>query len=127
MPEGTQVSPWAYAVHRDRQHFAPLPDTFWPERWLLQETYTLPNGDTVSKEHVTTSREAFMPFSQGPAICVGKNVAMTEMRAVTCAVVQHFDIEIAERSCFDSYEHDIHEIFVTKRGTLPVRLKPRSL
>lgn len=126
IPEGTQVSPWAYAVHRDTQHFSPFPDTFWPDRWLTQETYVLPNGNHLPKEQLVTNREVFMPFSLGPMICVGKNVAMIEMRAVVCAVVQHFELEIAEKACFESYEHDICEIFVTKRGTLPVHLKSRT-
>lgn len=127
VPEETQVSTWTYAVHRDSQHFSPLPDLFWPDRWLLQDKYILPSGEAIAKEQVNTNRELFMPFSQGPMVCVGKNVAMMEMRAVVCAVIQHFDVEIADKTCFDSYEDDIYDIFTTKRGTLPVCLKSRSM
>lgn len=126
IPEGTQVSPWAYVIHRDPRHYSPLPNAFWPDRWLLQEEYTLPTGDIISKDRVTTDREMFMPFSQGPMICVGRNVAMAEMRAVVCAVMQHFDIEVADAACFDSYEKDIYEVFVTRRGALPVRLRSHT-
>ncbi|KAI0344596.1 high nitrogen upregulated cytochrome P450 monooxygenase 1 [Trametopsis cervina] len=127
IPEGTQVSPWGYAVHRDPQHYSPIPDAFWPERWLVQDNYTLPTGDTISKDAVVTNRDVFISFSLGPMVCVGKNVAMMEMRAVMCAVLHQYDVVVADRSRFDSYENEICEIFTTKRGTLPVYLKPRGV
>jgi cytochrome P450 len=127
IPEDTQVGPWAYAIHRDPQHYSPLPDSFWPDRWLVQDSYTLPNGEVISSAMVTTNRDMFLPFSQGPMVCVGKNVAMLEMRAVMCAVLQHFDLEVSDSLCFDSYEREIQEIFTTRRGSLPIRLKTRGL
>lgn len=126
IPEGTQVSPSGYAVHRSLQHYSPLPDAFWPDRWLTQETYTLPTGSCISKDELITNRDVFMPFSLGPMVCVGKNVAMMEIRAVVCAVIHQYDVVVADRSSFDSYEKDIYEVFTTKRGTLPVYLKARS-
>ncbi len=127
MPDGTQVAAWAYSIHRDPKHFSPLPNAFWPDRWLSQEKFVLPSGEAISQDQVITERDVFLSFSLGPMVCAGKNVAMTEMRAVVCAVMQQFDIEIADRSCVDSWEDDVHEIFVTSRGTLPVLLKSRSL
>ncbi|KAI0093381.1 high nitrogen upregulated cytochrome P450 monooxygenase 1 [Irpex rosettiformis] len=127
IPEGTQVSPWAYVVHRDPQHYSPLPDTFWPDRWLSQDTYVLPTGDVITQDKLVTNREVFMPFSLGPMVCVGKNVALMEIRAVLCAVVRYFDIEVADKACFERYESEIHEIFTTKRGPLPVRLRVRMM
>ncbi|THH00159.1 hypothetical protein EW026_g2323 [Hermanssonia centrifuga] len=127
VPDGTQVAAWAYSIHRDPKHFSPLPNAFWPDRWLSQEKFVLPSGEAISQDQVITERDVFLPFSLGPMVCAGKNVAMTEMRAVVCAVMQQFDIEIADRSCVDSWEDDVHEIFVTSRGTLPVLLKSRSL
>ena len=68
----------------------------------------------------------FMPFSQGPMVCAGKNVALAEMRAVVSAVIQQFDFDIVDKSCFERWEGEIREIFVTKRGSLPVLLKARK-
>ena len=126
IPEGTQVSPWAYAVHRDPQHYSPLTETFWPDRWLTQEKYVLPSGEVISQDKVITNREVFIPFSLGPMVCVGKNVALMEIRAVLCAIVRRFDIEVADQASFDNYENEIYEIFTTKRGPLPVRLRTRK-
>ncbi len=56
----------------------------------------LPSEDRV--ESVITDHEVFMPFSAGPR---GKNVAMAEIRAVTCAVVQQLDMKIADQTSLE--------------------------
>lgn len=126
IPEQTQISLSAYAIQRDPQHYSPLPNTFWPDRWLTQDKYTLPSGDVVSGDQVITSRDVFIPFSQGPMVCAGKNVALAEIRAVACAILQQFEISVVDRSYLDTWESKLQEIFTTKRGTLPVRLTPRT-
>lgn len=125
VPEETQVSVHAYTIQRDARYFSPIPNTFWPERWLTQEKFIMPSGDVIPSEEVTTSREMFMPFSQGPMVCAGKNVAMAEMRAVACALLQEFDFRIADQNCVDTWEDKVFEMFTTKRGTLPVVITPR--
>ena len=127
IPEETQVSIWAYGIHRDSRYFSPLPDTFWPDRWLTQDTYVLPFGDIVCKDDVILNSDMFVPFSRGPMVCAGKNVALMEIRAVLCAMLQDFDVEVADRSSFDSYEDGLYEVFTTTRGPLPARLLPRKL
>lgn len=127
IPEDTQISLWTYAIHRDPRYFSPLPDAFWPDRWLWQNTYTLPSGDTIPQHEIVTNRGVFMPFSKGPMVCVGKNVALMEIRAVVCAVVQRFDIEIASKEDFASYEDKLAEVFLTLRGSLPVYLQARAI
>ncbi|EKM54122.1 uncharacterized protein PHACADRAFT_257741 [Phanerochaete carnosa HHB-10118-sp] len=126
IPEETQVSLIAYSIHRDPQHFSPLANTFWPDRWLSQEKYLSPSGDIIAADEVITNRDVFIPFSQGPMGCAGKNVALTEMRSVTCALMQNFDVKIADQSFLDTWEDKIEEIFTTRRGTLPVILSLRA-
>lgn len=92
----------------------------------MQDKYALPSGDIIPQAQVRTDREMFMPFSQGPMVCAGKNVALAEMRAVVCAVVRAFDFDVVDKSCFERWEADVREIFVTKRGALPVLLKART-
>lgn len=65
-----------------------------------------------------------MPFSQGPMVCAGKNIAMTEIRAVICALLQGLDFEITEKRYLDTWENSLFEMFTTKRGALPVRVTP---
>lgn len=88
----------------------------------------LPSGNAIPKEQVKTDRDMFMPFSMGPMVCVGRNVAIMEIRAVVCAVMQQFDLEIADKACWDVWEDSLRETFVThRRGTLPVFIKTRAL
>ena len=126
LPEQTQVSVWAYTIHRDPEHFSPLPDVFWPDRWLPQNEYKLPSGHVIPADQVITDRDLFIPFSTGPMVCVGKNVAMTEMRAVMCALVQQFDMKMADRTYVDTWEDKIKETFTTGRGSLPIYISLRK-
>ena len=126
IPPGTSLWIHGYSMHRDPRNFFPAPDMFWPDRWLSQEKYTLPSGDVIAADDVVTNRDAFIPFSQGPMVCAGKNVALTEMRGVMCALLQHFDMKIADQSFLDTWEDKVEEIFTTKRGALPVILTPRA-
>ncbi len=125
IPAETQVSLYAYAIHRDPRHFWPIPDQFWPDRWLSQEKYVLPSGDVIPLDQMVNNREVFVPFSAGPMVCAGKNVAMAEMRAVISSIVQQFDMKVEDQCSLSKWEGDIHEVFVTSRGSLPVFLEPR--
>lgn len=116
---------WAYTIHRDPNYFYPLPETYWPDRWLNQDKYVTPTGEVVPGDLVITTKEVFMPFSLGPMICVGKNIALLEIRAVVCALVQRFDISSADQRALDTWEEQLGEVFVTLRGKLPVRISPR--
>ena len=83
MPSHTAVSVPIYSIQRDPRCFSPLPNEFWPDRWLTQDSYELPNGQKISSIQLVHNRNAFIPFSFGPANCVGKNLALMELRAIT--------------------------------------------
>ena len=113
VPEGTQVFVHFYSLHRNPQEFSPIPDTYWPDRWLAQDSYTLPTRDVIGKDQVVTNKAAFVPFSLGPQNCVGKALAQVEMRAVFAALIQKFDVHKAKEYNLDNYrlcaivtEHD---------------------
>lgn len=76
------ISP--FALHRDPRYFPPYPDAFIPERWLSNE-----RAGSVA---YTTDKEAFIPFSYGPANCAGKTLAMIEMRYVVATLVRCFEL-----------------------------------
>ncbi len=125
IPPNTTVMVQTYSLHRDPRNFHPLPDTFWPDRWLVQDQYILPSGDSIKEEELILNREAYIPFSFGPANCVGKNLALMELRAVTCAFLHKFDMTVAKGFNFDTWEENILDYGVTTRGSLPVNLKTR--
>ncbi|KIP10629.1 hypothetical protein PHLGIDRAFT_495533, partial [Phlebiopsis gigantea 11061_1 CR5-6] len=125
VPNGTILSVHIYSLHRNAAEFSPIPDTFWPDRWLDQDTYILPNGDTAQKASIVLNRAAFIPFSTGPQNCAGKALPLLELRAVVCAIVASFDIGKDATYNLDSWEINIRDFFVTLRGPLFVRIDVR--
>lgn len=67
IPEHTIVSSQAHSVHRINEDVFPEPDTFNPERWLELD------GDAERKR-------AFFAFANGGRGCVGKHLALAEMK-----------------------------------------------
>ncbi|AEO57777.1 hypothetical protein MYCTH_2304390 [Thermothelomyces thermophilus ATCC 42464] len=77
LPAGTTVSCQAYSVHRIDQSVFPRPDAFEPERWLE------PEGDAER-------RRLFFAFANGGRGCVGKHLALAEMKMLLRAVYSTF-------------------------------------
>ncbi|KAI8230942.1 putative sterigmatocystin biosynthesis P450 monooxygenase STCB [Colletotrichum sp. SAR 10_86] len=67
VPEGSIVSSQAYSVHRNNDAVFPNPDVFNPERWMS------PTGEAERKRHM-------FAFSHGGRGCVGKHLALAEMK-----------------------------------------------
>ncbi|KAH8103349.1 high nitrogen upregulated cytochrome P450 monooxygenase 1 [Cristinia sonorae] len=125
VPDGTNASVNLFSLQRDPRHFYPLPDEFWPDRWLTQDTYRLPTGDVISKEELIHDKSVFLPFATGIRSCVGKNLAILEMRAVLCALIQKFDFSVAPGYDLASWEREVRNIFITACGPLMVNVKSR--
>ncbi|KAM5540760.1 hypothetical protein V8D89_005404 [Ganoderma adspersum] len=67
LPGGTIVSCQSYTVHRFDEAVWPDPDEFLPERWLVSEGATERN-------------QLFFAFAAGGRGCIGKHLAMLEMK-----------------------------------------------
>lgn len=55
-------------------------------------------------------KDAFAPFSMGPFGCIGKNLALTELRTLTARLVLGFDVRFAPgedgtRLLFNTLDH----------------------
>ena len=70
-------------MHRHPKHF-PNPHAFIPERFLS-------NGETSSD----SSNPAYLPFSKGPRICIGQELAVIEMKIILIMTLRKFDIRAA--------------------------------
>jgi len=93
VPEGTYASIATFSLHRDQRYFSPSPDTFIPDRWLPTSSPEPPKLTNVGPER-RHNPDAFIPFSAGPANCIGKNLAYQEMRMLLCYVLKYFELEI---------------------------------
>jgi cytochrome P450 len=114
IPEETQLSLHTYSIHRDPRNFY-RPDVFLPERWLSKGA---PAG-----EHNTA---AFFPFSYGPANCVGKNLALMEMRMVLCWLLRRVRFSKAAGVTYEGWEARIQDWNVIHNDPLLVSISLRE-
>ena len=124
-----------FTLHRDARNFS-FPETFWPERWLIASRYLpldkvqLPVPSAASSTppadfKLVHNDAAFMPFSSGPLNCVGRGLAMQEIRMVVCALVQRFRFRLKEGWDVREYERNYKDYFVSTRPELHVVVEPR--
>ena len=64
-----------YAMHRDPANFG-LGDQFVPERWLDDSDFR----KSADVKPLPFNRDAFVPFSAGYASCVGKHLALQNIK-----------------------------------------------
>jgi cytochrome P450 len=91
IPAGTTVACPTYTLHRDSRNFRD-PDEFKPERWL---------SDSKIEPHV---QDAFIPFSYGPGVCIGKPVALHNMKLIIAKALQKFELSFPKD--FDAGKFD---------------------
>ncbi|KAF3008985.1 hypothetical protein E8E13_011528 [Curvularia kusanoi] len=77
VPKGSYVAYHSYSMQRRTDLFGDDADVFRPERWL--ESRFRPGW-------------AFVPFSGGPRVCIGQNLALFETMYVVARFVQEFDL-----------------------------------
>lgn len=115
LPEETAVFVPPYAIHRDPRYFYPKPDEFWPERWYTRSS------------EVVLNRLAYIPFSHGPANCIGKSLALSELRYITAMLVYNFDFWFEDGYDPSQWTRDMKDHVLIVTGKLPVKMKQREL
>ncbi|CAL4896889.1 unnamed protein product [Urochloa decumbens] len=120
LPDGTYVSGGArvmyhpYAMGRMPRTWGADHGEFRPDRWL-----TGAGGSFVPE-----SLYRYPVFQAGLRVCLGKELAITEMKAVAVAVVRAFDIEVVGDSsngaCAPKF---VSGLTASIRGGLPVRIR----
>lgn len=105
-----------------------MPHAFLPERWLSsEEQITLEPTLFLNRDAVIHNTSAFIPFSFGPSICVGRNLALQEMRMVICLMMQRFDMKFSPDYDPQVWEENLEDFFIFKKGILPIILSPREI
>ncbi|KZV95452.1 cytochrome P450 [Exidia glandulosa HHB12029] len=112
IPEDTEIFVSPYQLHRDPRYFSPEPDRFRPERWL--------------ESGWNTQGDAYIPFSAGPAQCVGKNLAKMEIIVVVSGIIRYFDLSFPAQYDPNSFVEHTGEHIVTDIPSLPILLKRRT-
>lgn len=81
--KGTNILIPSYAIHHDPQYY-PEPDRFDPDRFSEENIKTRPEG-------------IFLPFGDGPRICIGQRFALMEMRANFCRLLPKFEFRLSDK------------------------------
>lgn len=128
--KGACISVNSWTLHRDPRNYY-RPDEFLPERWLdkqgrlnneaLRGQQEKPAENTYSPHNP----KAFVPFSTGPASCIGRDVAWAEMRAILSAFLLKYDIEMRDED-YRSYGESFTDHFVAGNGPCWITLKQRK-
>ncbi|XP_050439207.1 LOW QUALITY PROTEIN: uncharacterized protein LOC126844826 [Adelges cooleyi] len=82
--KGTKIAIPAYSLHMDPMYY-PDPNTFNPERFTPEEKAKRPSG-------------VYMPFGEGPRICLGKRFAEMEMKLALSKLLTMYQIEPCEKT-----------------------------
>ncbi|CAG8981871.1 hypothetical protein HYALB_00009547 [Hymenoscyphus albidus] len=89
VPAQTSISVRPYTMSRSEKYFAE-PDAFIPERWLPQDI----RPAKFDNDHFGVSN----PFSVGHSNCIGKSLALAEMKIVMARIIWAIDLhEYGER------------------------------
>lgn len=75
---GTRIQVSTWAILRDREVFGEDADCFRPERWL--------EVDTESEQRKRMERSTELVFSAGRFICMGRDIALTQLLKVVSEV-----------------------------------------
>ncbi|PLB47344.1 cytochrome P450 monooxygenase [Aspergillus steynii IBT 23096] len=83
LPAGEIVSCQAYSVHRLNEGVFPHAEEYWPERWLEQE------GELERNR-------LFFAFAAGGRGCIGRNLAVVEMKTLLRELYSKFTTTVSE-------------------------------
>ncbi|RYP44066.1 hypothetical protein DL768_009435 [Monosporascus sp. mg162] len=82
-PEGTVVGMSPYVVNRHKPTFGEDADDWNPDRWM------------VPKEQRQKREAAIMTFGAGRRVCLGRHVAMLELKKIVPALLLRYEPEMA--------------------------------
>ena len=104
----------AYMNHTD-ENIYPRATEFIPERWS-------------SSPHLVKEPKATAPFSIGPYNCIGKPLAMMNVRVTLARIIMRYDLHFApdRGDPMTRFEEGMSDHFTLQPGPLYLRLERRS-
>ena len=82
IPKGCQIMISPFVTHHDPRWF-PSPETFDPDRFSPERVGDIPNG-------------AYIPFSGGRRVCIGRNFAMMEAKLLIGSMLQRLQPSVPD-------------------------------
>jgi len=108
VPKGTNVTAMIYFAHRDPRYWDD-PHIFRPERFAPE------NEDKLYKP-------AYLPFGNGPRICIGNSFAMMEAQLVLATIAQRYALAMEPGQPVKP----IASITLFPKDGLPMRIRQRQ-
>jgi cytochrome P450 len=109
LPKGTWVFLFLWVTHRDGRFF-PDPERFDPERFAPGRAEQIPPF-------------AWFPFGGGPHVCIGMQLALTQMTLIVATILQHARLPLAPGQGVPEPEPSIA---IRPKGGLRVRVTKRA-
>ncbi|KAK4165553.1 cytochrome P450 [Cladorrhinum sp. PSN259] len=113
IPGGVDVWSPQYIVGRDENNYAHA-DSFIPERWY-------------SSPELVKDPRVFVPFTIGPYNCIGKPLALMNIRSVISKLVCNFDIDFAPGEDGSRVEKEAVDNFIVRIGPVDLTFKTRAI
>ncbi|KAN0067476.1 Cytochrome P450 [Elaphomyces granulatus] len=107
---GTIVGMNPYVVNRHQPTFGDDVDSWRPERWLNH-----------SEEHRRKLEQSVMTFGAGRRVCLGKYVALLEIKKIVPALFLNYEIEL-----LDPKSYKVENCYFFKQKGINVRIKRRD-
>ncbi|KAJ7157795.1 cytochrome P450 [Mycena filopes] len=120
IPPNTTIHVPVYAMHRDPTNFGVRAEEFVPERWLendpLQQALNLPAIKPTS----------FMPFGAGFGACIGKNLAIQNVKLLVAHIVHNFEVACPSEFNTKQFDRSYKEFGIWQHDAFPVILTKRK-
>ena len=108
VPKGSYVAISQYVTHRHPRNFT-NPLKFDPERFTPENEKKIPQG-------------AYVPFSVGPRVCIGKAFAMMEARLILATMIDRVHVDVRH-----GYQPDFApQLSLNARNGLPGTVRKRA-
>lgn len=111
---GTRVTYHPYAMGRLEELWGPDCLEFKPERWLKDGVFQPSN------------QFKYPIFQAGLRVCIGKEMALMELKSVAISLLRKFHIELEDRTMFHGNPRFSPGLTATFAFGLPVFVRPRG-
>jgi len=105
----------SFTTHRNPTAF-PNPHTWNPDRWLTLSTTSNAKSSGSGAADAELAKELFMPFSKGPRACLGKNMAIMELKKTTATLITQTRVKVAPSTTDANMAMIDHFLAIPKGG-----------
>ncbi|XP_060853196.1 probable cytochrome P450 6a13 isoform X1 [Rhopalosiphum padi] len=110
--KGQKIIIPTFSLHFDPRYFSD-PEVFNPERFSAEENAKRPNG-------------VYLPFGNGPRICIGKRFAEMEMKLALVDILSKFEVEPCEKTEIPIQFSKLSLLVIPKDEKVWLKLNPIS-